>query len=63
MEVLTRSVSSRRHLPRGVAWPLLSRLILGPQEFSLSMQMGPQPLMRGMPGEGTRMFLCISGRL
>ena len=52
MEVLTRSVSSPRHLPRGVAWPLLSRLSLGLQEYSLSTQMGPLPQMRGMPGEG-----------
>ena len=52
LDVLTRSVSSPRHLPQGAAWPLLGTLTLGPQECSLSMRMGLLPPMRGMPGEG-----------
>lgn len=60
LELLTRTFSSPRHLPRGVAWLLLSILKSGPRECSLSMRMGLLPPMRGMPGEGkVHVFMCF----
>ena len=60
LELLTRTFSSPRHLPRGVAWLLLSILESGPRECSLSMRMGLLPPMRGMPGEeGARLYVFL----